>query len=224
MAELMEMRRRMLLAQEGFLPPAYQKCDYLQTTGFNSRIDTGVPGNDETLVFDFDYATIVRQAYAAAFGNYLGETSRCWRLINPGGTGDARNYLCTALNRRANSTVTVNVVPSEESMVGKRINFLVSFGKCVSRYGDYTETVTADPDGTAEISTRNIAIGASHPALTGGTIVGRFWHFKIWRGGRLIRNYVPCYRKADNKAGFYDTVNHTFNPSIGTAEFIAGND
>lgn len=221
--DLMEVRRNLLKASD-VLPPMYKRCDYLQTTGYNSRIDTGVPGNDETLVFDLDYATITRQAYASAFGNYVNEQTRCWRLINPSGTGDARNYLATAYNRRAGSSTSVNVVPENESMVGKRVNFVISNGRITITYGTYTNTSTPADSGDTAISDRNIAIGSTQPGGTGGSIVGRFWHFKIWSHGVLVRNYIPCIRIRDNKAGFYDTVNHTFNPSIGTVDFIAGYD
>lgn len=220
--DLIVVRRRLM--SNGPLPPMYRRCDYLQTTGSNARINTGVAGNDDTLVMDFDYATITRQAYGGAFGNYTNENARCWRLINPSGTGDTRQYLFTARNRKAGSSSGINVVPDGESMIGKRINFRFSYGQCTVTYGNYTTTVSPTSDGTTSESTTNITIGAAYGTATGGTLVGRFWHFKIWRQGTLVRNYIPCVRVSDSKAGFYDTVNHTFNPSIGTADFVAGYD
>ena len=221
---LIEARRRLMT--NGLLPPMYRRCDYLQTTGYNSRIDTGVPGNDQTLILDFDYATVVRHSYGGAIGNYINEQTKCWRLLNPSGTGDTRNYLFSALNRRAGSSSTISVVPDGESMIGKRINFRLSFGRCVSTYGSYSATVTpAATDASEDVSDRNITIGALYPAHSGNaTPVGRFWHFKIWSQGNLIRNYIPCIRQRDSKAGFWDTVNRTFNPSIGSVDFIAGYD
>lgn len=221
---MMEIRRRVMEASVGLLPPTYKACDYLQTTGYNSRIDTGVPGNDEALEFDFDYATMTRASYGGVFGSYLSESSRCWRLINPSGTGDVRDYIVTAYNRKAGSSTGVSVVPNDESIVGKRVNFHISFGRMEARCGEFTVTATPKTDTTTDLSERNITIGAVHPTHTGGSIVGRFWHFKIWRDGDLIRSYTPCVRLRDNKAGFYDLANHTFNPSIGTVDFIAGYD
>ena len=220
--ELVKARR--LLMSNGPLPPLYKKCDYLQTTGYNSRIDTGVYGDDATLVFDFDYATIERAAYGAAFGNHVNDNTRAWRLINPS-SSITRYYYAGAYNRRAGSSLNVYVVPEGETFVGKRVNFHMSVGSVTATYGDFSYTATSEADTTTAISTRNIAIGSGSPTQSGSNaLVGRFWHFKIWSQNELIRNYIPCVRMSDNKPGFYDIVNNTFNPSIGTVDFIAGYD
>jgi hypothetical protein len=36
--------------------------------------------------------------------------------------------------------------------------------------------------------------------------------------------YKPCYRKADNVPGWYDTANDVFYPNEGTGVFIVGPD
>ena len=211
-------------ASDGLLPPTYKACDYLQTSGFDARIDTGIPGNNDALVFDFDFATITRQAYAGAFGNYTNDNTRCWRMLNPSGTGDSRMYHTNAFNAKGSSTITSYAVPTDDSIIGARINFHISSGRVETKYGSYTSVGTKEADGTTAISIMNICIGAPNPTRTGGSLVGRFWHFKIWDGSVLVRNYIPCVRKRDNKAGFYDLANHSFNPSIGTVDFIAGYD
>lgn len=38
----------------------------------------------------------------------------------------------------------------------------------------------------------------------------------------LVRDLVPCYRKADNVAGLYDLVNGVFYTNAGTGSFIVG--
>ena len=40
--------------------------------------------------------------------------------------------------------------------------------------------------------------------------------------GTPVRNFVPCYRKADNVAGLYDLVNGVFYTNAGTGTFIVG--
>ena len=206
------------------IPPIYKRADYLQTSGYNARIDTGVPGDDNTLEFDFDFATITRQEYGAAFGNYNGENERCWRLINPAGTGDSVYYSLAALNRRAGASQSFQCVPTGESIIGKRINFKISYGHVEIQFGEYTNSVDISADTTETISAKNIGIGSPSPTHSGSTLVGKFWYFKIWQGGALVRHYIPCVRLSDSKAGFYDAVNHTFNPSIGSADFAAGFD
>lgn len=43
-------------------------------------------------------------------------------------------------------------------------------------------------------------------------------------GGALARNYIPCYRKADQVAGLYDLVTNTFYANNGSGRFDVGSD
>lgn len=45
---------------------------------------------------------------------------------------------------------------------------------------------------------------------------------KIWEGGALVRQYIPCYRKSDGIAGLYDRVTQEFYYSEGTENFVIG--
>mgnify|MGYP007122046486 CR=1 FL=1 len=86
--------------------------------------------------------------------------------------------------------------------------------------------VTESADETEAISTKNICIGSVSTTNTSGYATkARFYgSFKIFKQNELIRDYYPCVRLSDNTAGFFDVVNRTFNPSIGSVDFIAGND
>jgi len=60
-----------------------------------------------------------------------------------------------------------------------------------------------------------------------GTIDGITSHFelgycKIWQGGDLIRDFVPCKRNYDNAIGLYDKANDKFYQNNGSGEIIAG--
>ena len=37
---------------------------------------------------------------------------------------------------------------------------------------------------------------------------------------KLVRNFIPCYKKLDNVAGFYEMVNGVFYRNVGTGEFV----
>ena len=49
-----------------------------------------------------------------------------------------------------------------------------------------------------------------------------FGYCKIWQGGNLIRDFVPCKRNYDNAIGLYDKANNKFYQNNGTGEIIAG--
>lgn len=56
----------------------------------------------------------------------------------------------------------------------------------------------------------------------GENMFGKFYSFKIYDNGTLIRDFVPMVRNSDSKAGMYDTVNDVFYLSPNGAEFVAG--
>lgn len=57
-------------------------------------------------------------------------------------------------------------------------------------------------------------------AINKGSV--RIFKFKVKEGSTLVRNFVPCYRKSDNKPGMFDTVNRVFYINQGTGEFTCG--
>lgn len=44
----------------------------------------------------------------------------------------------------------------------------------------------------------------------------RFKEFKVFAGDALVRDMIPCYRKADGKIGFYDVVADVFRHNSGS--------
>ena len=53
---------------------------------------------------------------------------------------------------------------------------------------------------------------------------GRLYWMTMSQGSTLLRNFVPCYRKSDSKAGLYDLVNNQFYYNQGTGSLYAGPD
>lgn len=51
---------------------------------------------------------------------------------------------------------------------------------------------------------------------------GALYHAKVYDGGVEIRNFIPCYRKADHKLGMYDTIEGVFYENAGTGTFGRG--
>lgn len=56
-----------------------------------------------------------------------------------------------------------------------------------------------------------------------GGISARITEAKLWnRSNSLIADFVPCYRKSDNVAGFYDLVRQRFFTNGGSGSFTVG--
>lgn len=47
----------------------------------------------------------------------------------------------------------------------------------------------------------------------------KLFYFKLWDWDTLVRDLVPCYRKADNVIWMYDLVWNTFYTNLGTGNF-----
>lgn len=219
----MQLRRRMI-ENAMQLPPGYTQCDYLQTVGAVTRFDTGVAGNNDYLKFDFSIMPLGHGNYSGLImGNHSGEDKKCWRFIQSA-TASANAFNMTLNNRQAGSSPRVTI--SEiDSIVDKKFVIHMEYGTGSVLYNGTKYTITAVTT-TNDVSTANVYIGANGPTTSTSTtgITHRFYYFRITDGNKVIRDYRPCIRKSDNVAGFYDLVNHTFNPSETSTQFIAGND
>ena len=82
------------MAQDGFIPPAYQVCDYLQAQGDRAVIDTGVPGDNDNLKFAFRFWVDRQISYRGLFTNYSSENANCWRVSENVNTGTSFLFTC----------------------------------------------------------------------------------------------------------------------------------
>ena len=214
--DLMAARRRILMDTGEFIPPGYQQYDYLKTNQYKSYIDTGVPG-DNTLQLDFTFSPLYSSSWAPIFGNYDGNRNNLfWGMRQT----DSNKYL--QLFAGCASIANQQSVHFDESVIGRKIE--VSLGYASAKFTidgtEYSPSLT-EYSGTA--SNLNIFIGNFATTQAYGT-TNAFYKIRITKNGKAIRNYIPVVRKSDSRAGFYDTVNCTFNPSIGASDFTAGND
>ena len=50
----------------------------------------------------------------------------------------------------------------------------------------------------------------------------KIYEYKAYNQDTVVQHLIPCYRKSDNVAGMYDTVNNVFYTNQGTGTFIVG--
>ena len=212
MGSLMEIRRRMM--QEDVLPPKYQRVEYI-TGSLRSYFDTGVAGNDNTLKIDLIYKAENMSAYAPIVGNYDGNRNKnCWCLRQ----NDNVKQI-SFLSNSSSFATNIGIMQFDvDTLLGKKVQAHFEYGElvCIVNGIEYSHTIR---EYSATTSEANIFVG-NYPATVSYGTSHSFYSLRITKQGKLIRNYIPCYRKSDNKAGMYDLVNHTFNPSTGAADFI----
>ena len=103
-----------------------------------------------------------------------------------------------------------------------RFNFEYSYNvetlkaELKSNYGNFSKTYNS------------ITLFDGNFKLFGEDIYRGYWQmrcysFKIYDNDILVRDYIPCVRKSDNKPGLYDKVSKTFFTNAGTsADFLWG--
>lgn len=52
----------------------------------------------------------------------------------------------------------------------------------------------------------------------------KIYYFALVLDNENVIELIPCYRKADNAAGMYDTVNNVFHTNAGSGSFVVGPD
>lgn len=221
--DVMEIRRGIIAGQDQFIPPEYQKYDYIEKQQSSAYIDTGISGNDSSLRFVFDFAVTSWANYGGIFGNYIDENTRCWRIISMASTSTyyKRGLYATMQNSRAGASTSFTISAGDGT--NKKVHIEMSYGEVKVKTDERDNTYTQTTDTSYQPSSRTLAIGSSTPTGS-GAVLCKFYNFQIYRGDTIIRNFVPVVRKTDNRAGYYDTVNHAFTSSTGSAQFIAGND
>ena len=212
--------RRAILMNADQLPPGYQEYDYVQTVSAKSYADTGVPGNDDTIQIDCTFQVQSTANWSPIFGSYNGNNqTTCW-FLRQGGNPYAINFTSNWGKVSGGSTsIALNV----STIAGVKIAAHMELGKLAITYNGTKDAKTQVIE-RATPSILNIFIGNFATPQNYYSPTRFYGPFRIWSGGKLVRDYRPAVRLRDSKAGFYDMVNYTFNPSIGTAEFVAGND
>lgn len=200
-------RRRCLMAaaNKGGLPSAYQQVEYLEGTG-TQWIDTGFVANQDTrVVIDYQYTALkdsfvfgsrenVRvNAYTVNIG-----TSATLAVSSYGNSGNVK-YSTSDLYRH---------------IIDKNKNTLYVDGELILSFEEIEFTTPAP-----------LELFACYTATNGSGYLPSYekiYSCKIYDNEILVRDYIPCYRKADGVAGLYDMVNNEFYTNLGTGEFLKG--
>lgn len=195
-------RRIMMYRQLTGLPKAYQKVEYIQSSG-SQYINTGFRANNNTrVVIDYGYlgGDVVFGAYDANGSDGYGIQADGGKWYMYYGTSGARTTL--------------------DAVVGTR--YIVDFDKNVLYVNN----------NLIRTATVNVFQGDNPlilSALYNVSSVGFFTSIKlyacqIYDSGILIRDFIPCYRKADGVAGLYDLANDEFYTNAGSGTFTVGSD
>ena len=180
--------------KESILPEEYQQLEYIQSTG-KQMIDTKVFSQEAKIdiTFKFNKISDKSQVLVNCFGSTLG-----WFGLNNLGNiiiGEhSRNFANIKFNEK-NSFIL-------EYKEGKIL--------CTDQHGNSNQfTVTPN-------------VNFSFFGYSSYGAWANIYEAKIYTNNELIRNFIPCYRKADGRKGLYDTVEENFYENKYEEDFIAG--
>ena len=81
-------------------------------------------------------------------------------------------------------------------------------------------TTTNNTTGTFSGANSLTFFANKNNGTVGGFSRTKFYYFKIYDNGTLVRDLIPVARKGDNAVCFYDIINDTFYENAGTGTFI----
>lgn len=187
------------------LPDTYQEVEYLESTG-TQYIDTGVVlTNLHAVEIDYQLTTAQQTNRRGLFGILsTNAASRFGSIFSP------TNYQLEHGYGVTNIYWQQGLPDTNRHLLKQDKNITYMDGIVVHTFNEATFTTTG-----------NALLGSFDytnyiPALA------KYYESKWWNNGVLIRDFIPCYRIADDKPGYYDIVNDVFYTNAGTSDFILG--
>lgn len=187
------------------IPQEFQEVEYIESDG-NQYIDTGIKGNLDSKA-ELDFAlTSTDQNPKSVFGDRSGNNVQAFFI------GIDNDYIYAQLDNVARTVIQNPPVDLLRHTISLSKNGYYYDGELKATYSSPTNFT----------SNNNLYIFVAGDNLSSKTSY-KLYSCKIYNN-TLIRDFVPCYRKADNVIGLYDKVNGVFYTNAGTGTFLKGND
>lgn len=184
------------------LPLEYREVAYIESTG-TQWIDTGIRLTSNYSV-EIDYQlTKVPQSRTGIFGNLVPPVNtRYGSIISPSNGNLEHGY---GLN---NVYWQQGTPDTDRHRLKQEKNKVYVDGTLAYTFAEVTFTIDKSaPLGSFDYTNYK-------PANA------RYFGSKWWDNNTLVRDFVPCYRKSDNKPGMYDLATGAFFTNQGTGEFL----
>ena len=193
--------KRMSQNFAAILPPEYQQVEYIATTS-GCYIVTSVT-NTTPIEFETE-----AKSYNNTGGYVFGTTTNPPRYFLQLFTGAGKTAIGYN-NYTTGGTVTDNVY--------YKLSGIIHNGE-QKLYIDGVQDISAAMTGTLSQAYIRLFGVPEHP------LRGEMRYFRITSNGTPLFNGIPCYRKSDNRAGMYDTINNQFIDSPTLSNFTVGQD
>jgi hypothetical protein len=221
--DLMQRRRALMMgAKKSRLPPEYQEVEWIESTG-TQWIDTGFyPSNNTRLKTSICFRDLSKQAFNFPFGSRTEAGVNEYEVCCAGNINLAMRSDFGKTDNRKTSTFF--------PQIGNF--FTIDKNKSICHFGSISvenkDVVFRSTNSLALFATKYRSPGSVTP---GELFIGMIANTTIWESDTVRHEFIPCYRKSDNKPGLYDLcgsicplTNSPFYVNAGTGEFLVGPD
>lgn len=203
----MDSRRRAIIGiakSGGGLPSEYQEVEYLESTG-EQWITTNITLSSASKI-EIDAHLIGGFGISAGVGQGLSDTG----------------YFIFRFSSKTVEVYYDGGKSANYAMTNDRHTFF--YDRVTSTYGYDNNTFSFTKK--SNVSSEHLVMlvwresGRNYYPCT-----GKFYGLKWYENNVLQHDFIPCYRKADNKPGMYDLVNDVFYTNANTSastDFIVG--
>ena len=192
------------------IPKEYQQVEYIETTG-TQYIDSGVPlKNGLKIIVDWIYKDA--DSGNSYTGGHIGSPGNRWLI---GSQRQNNNYFFAVGTGNTTTGFKFGNRDIVEAYWENKASYIKVNG--VQSTSSFNHLALADePDYTFYMGAVNRNGSASSiPKLT-------IYSWKFYQNDVLIRDFIPCYRKTDNRAGLYDLVENKFHTYQGSGALLMG--
>lgn len=200
------------------MPSGYKQVEYLSNPNYGYiNINRAFEANAETLEIAF-----VKQATGASqpFGNSTYNYSYGSIKVAEQATALAVSVGVDYANK-VYKAVSIASVSADEPHTLKYVGSSSGFQLYLDGVSKSTQTCAWDA--VNPFAGNMVFSNSTNASKTAYFHTKPIYYLKIWDGnGVLALDYVPCIRKSDNVAGFYDMANNVFHKSDNANDFTAG--
>lgn len=187
------------------VPGLYQKVEYIESTG-TQYIDSGIyPSNTTQVVLAFSNFVYTNNSYL--FRDSGPQDSNAYGLF-------VYNNAISAMALFGNATESLSIV---SSILQNANRHTINFSQSGLFIDDALIGSISTKTFTGSTVLRILVSGTYGPSL-------RLYTSQIYDLATPVRNFIPCYRKADGKIGLFDLINGVFYTNQGTGTFLKGPD
>lgn len=198
------------------LPNEYQEVEYIESTG-SQYVDTGVNAENN---MNMEAKILLPNAVARGSNLWLCSARSSNKHFTFAQFGYFSDTKSTALNAYNDVVTNENkaIVPFNEQL---KIEAVLNNGSQLLTINN-KEIINTTTTGDVNMNMNLFIFARNYVNTVVYETPYRVYNLKLFNNDILIRNFIPCYRKADNEVGLYDLVNNQFYTNAGTGVFLMG--